>query len=159
MNHPEVTSLLLADVVWPSLVLEGRLLSVLPISVGLVAEWFALFFGGFGLSWKKAVVVDVVMNAASSAVGIVLIPALGLVWEFGPGLLINRAFNVGTFNPASWAATFLFTAAASTLIESAVVKWGFKISIGWRRFCVLCVANVVSTGIAFASLWMHPPQF
>jgi hypothetical protein len=158
MNHPEAIPLLLADVVWPSLILEGRLLSVLPISAGLIAEWFALYFGGFGLSWKKAIIVDLVMNTVSSVCGIVLIPVLGLVWEFGPGSLVNRIFNVGTFNPASWAATFLFSAAASTSIEAAVVRWGFRIPLGWRRFWILCGANAVSTGIAFASLWMHPPQ-
>lgn len=150
---------LLADVVWPALYLEQYLFSVLPISVGLVAEWFFLYFGGFGLTWKRAILVDVVMNTVSSVAGIVLIPILGLLWEIGPGSIVNRVFNVGTFNPASWIATFLLAACASTAIEAAVVRWGFKIPLGWKRFSILFGANAVSTGIAFASFWIHPPKF
>jgi len=159
MSLTQTIPLLLADVVWPALYLENRLLSVLPISIGLIAEWLFLYFGGFGLSWKKATIVDVVMNTVSSVAGIALIPALGLLWEFGPGSLVNRIFNVGTFNPVSWVATFMLSVGASTAIEAVVVRWGFKIPLGWRRFWVLCGANALSTGIALASLWIHPPQF
>jgi len=125
----------------------------------LVAEWLVLYFGGFGLSWKKAIIVDLVMNAVSSVCGIVLIPVLGLIWEFGPGSLINSAFKAGTFNPASWAATFLFSVCASTAIEAAVVRWGFKIPLGWRRLGFLCGANALSTSIALVSLFINPPHF
>jgi hypothetical protein len=159
MSYNPSMPILLADVVWPALYLENRLLSVLPISVGLIAEWIFLFFGGFGLSWKKSIIVDVVMNTVSSVVGIALIPALGLLWELGPGSLVNHIFNVGTFNPVSWIATFMIAVSASTAIEAAVVRWAFKIPLGWNRFWVLCGANAISTGIAFASLWIHPPQF
>ena len=67
-----------ADLVWPALALEQRMLSVVPIVVGLIVEWLALWLGGFGLKWKKAALVDVVMNAASALIGIFLIPALGM---------------------------------------------------------------------------------
>jgi hypothetical protein len=88
---------------WPAMVLEERLLSVIPIVAGLVVEWLALRFGGFDLSWKKAAVVDVVMNAVSTIVGIVLIPVLGLVWEIFPGVVLYKFFSIGTFNPGTWA--------------------------------------------------------
>ena len=95
-QHLLLTAPLYADVVWPALVLEQRILSVIPITAGLIVEWAALCFGGFGLSWKKAVVVDVVMNAVSTGVGIVLIPALGFAWEFFPGIVLYKVFNVGS---------------------------------------------------------------
>ncbi len=158
MNHVWTMSLILADVVWPALLVEQRLLGVLPIAVGLIAEWLALYFGGFGLSWKKAVIVDLVMNTVSSVVGIVLIPILGLIWEFVPGLVIQRMLHVGTFNPLTWIGTFLFSVGASTVIEAAVVRWLFRIPLGRRRFWILCAANCASTAIAFASLWIHPPE-
>jgi hypothetical protein len=144
--------------VWPALMVEQRLLSILPISAGLFVEWVALRHGGFGLSWKKAAIVDVVMNAVSSLAGIVLIPALGLAWEFFPGAVLYKVFNVGTFNPGTWAATFLIAVFVTTIIEAAVVRWGFNISVTRRRFWILCAANTVSVGIAFASLWIHPPR-
>ena len=147
-----------ADVVWPALVLEQRTLSVLPITAGLIVEWLALCFGGFGLSWKKAAVVDVVMNAVSTGIGVILIPALGLVWELGPGQVLFRIFNIGTFNPGTWAVTFLIAVLAATIIEASVVRWGFKIPLGRRRFSILCAANCASVAIAFASIWLKPPR-
>jgi hypothetical protein len=149
---------LYADMVWPALVLEQRIISIVPITAGLVIEWLALWFGGFGLSWKRAAVIDVVMNAVSSALGIVLIPALGFMWEMFPGAVLYKLFNVGTFNPGTWAATFLIAVIATTAIEAAVVLWGFKIPLGRRRFWILFAANCVSVAIAFVSLWIHPPK-
>jgi len=149
---------ILADMVWPALVLEQRTLSVAPIAGGLLVEWLALCFGGFGLSWKKAAVVDIAMNAVSTGVGIPLIPVLGFMWELFPGSFINDAFHVGTFNYGTWAVTFAIAVLATTLIEAAVVRWGFKIAIGKRRFSILCIANTASVAIAFASLWINPPR-
>ena len=147
-----------ADVVWPALVLEKRLLSVLPITTGLIVEWLALWFGGFGLSWKRAAVVNVVMNAVSTAAGIVLIPALGLVWEFLPGQVVHRVFDVGTFNPITWIATFVLAVLATTAIEASVVRWGFKVGLTGRRLCILCGANCASVSVAFVSIGMHAPR-
>ena len=147
-----------ADMVWPALILEQRIVSVIPITAGLAVEWLVLRFGGFGLSWRKAAIVDVVMNAASTLAGIVVIPALGLLWEFVPGLVLHKLFDIGTFNPGTWAATFVIAVLATTAIEAAVVRWGFKISLDKRRFLILCLANGVSVGIACASLWVRPPK-
>jgi hypothetical protein len=148
---------LLADVVWPALILEQRLLSAIPIIAGLLTEWLALRLGGFGLSWKRAAVVDVVMNLVSTAAGVPLIPLLGLAWEIFPGLVMYRFLNIGTFNPGTWVATFLMATLATTAVEAAVVKWGFKIALGWRRFGILGLANTLSVAIAFVSLWLRPP--
>ena len=149
---------LYADMVWLALVLEERILSVIPITAGLVVEWLALRFGGFGLTWKKAALVAVVMNAVSTGVGMFLIPALGFAWEYFPGSVLYRIFNVGTFNPGTWAATFLIAVLATTAIEAVVVRWGFKVLLGRRRVWILCAANCVSVAIAFASLWIYPPK-
>jgi len=145
--------------VWPALFLEQRLFSVIPITAGLIVEWAALRFGGFGLSWKRAAVIDVVMNAVSSGVGIILIPVLGLAWEVFPGIILYKVFNVGTFNPGTWAGTLIMAVLATTAIEAVVVRWGFKVALNRRRFWVLCAANCASVAIAFVSLWMHPPRF
>ena len=149
---------LLADMVWPALVLEQRLISVIPIIVGLLTEWLVLRLGGFGLSWKRAAVVDIVMNLVSTVAGIPLIPLLGLAWEVFPGHVLYKFFNIGTFNPGTWAATFIMATFATTGVEAAVVRWGFRIALGWRRFGVLGLANSLSIAIAFISLWLRPPH-
>ena len=153
------TQPIVADMVWPALILEQRILSVLPISAGLVVEWLVLWRADFGLSWKKAAVVDMVMNAASMAAGGVAIPLLGLLWEVFPGLVLYKAFHIGTFNPGTWFATFVMAVLATTAVEAAVVRWGFNIPLGSRRFWILSAANLTSVAIAFASLWTRPPRF
>jgi hypothetical protein len=135
-----------ADVVWPALILELRLLSILPICVGLLVEWLALCFGGFGLGWKKAAYVDIGMNAASTALGIFAIPLAGLVVIFSPA------------TSWEWPITLIVAILVTTSIESAVLMWGYRIQIDRRRFAVLAVANAVSTIIAFTSVMIHPPR-
>jgi len=149
---------LYADMVWPAVVLEKHLLGVIPIMAGLVIEWLALWLGGFDLSWKKAAVVDIVMNAVSTMGGMVLIPMLGLLWEVLPGVVLYKVFGVGTFNQGNWAATFAMAVFATTAIEATVVNWGFKIQLDRRRFWILCGANGLSVAVAFASLWIHPTK-
>ena len=90
--------------------------------------------------------------------GIPLIPLLGLAWEFFPGTVLYKVLNIGTFNPGTWVATFLLATIATSMLEAAVVKWAFKIAMNKRRLGVLCLANSLSVGIAFASLWLHPPN-
>ena len=107
---------LYADMVWPALVLEQRIVSVIPITAGLLVEWMVLRFGGFGLSWRKAAIVDVVMNAVSTLAGIVVMPVLGLMWELFPGSVLYKLFDIGTFNPGTWAATFVMAVLATTAI-------------------------------------------
>lgn len=149
---------LLADVVWPALALVQRMLSVLPITAGLVVEWLALWRGGFGLTWKKAALVDVVMNAVSTLIGIFLIPALGMGWEYGPAQLVDRIIPIGMTFQIDWLAAFAIAVCVTTAIEAAVVRWGFRIALGMRRFWVLFGANAVSVGIAFVSVMMHPSR-
>ena len=147
---------LVADLVWPALALEQRMLSVVPIVVGLIVEWLALWFGGFGVTWKKAAVVDVVMNAVSALIGIFLIPFLGMGWEYGPAQWIEKFIPIGMTFQIDWLATFAIAVAATTAIEASVVRWGFRIALGVRRFAILLGANAVSVGIAFVSVMLHP---
>lgn len=159
MTHAVQITQLLADIVWPALVLEKRMLGVLPITVGLIVEWLALWLCGFGLTWKKAAVVDVVMNTVSSLIGVFLIPVLGMVWELGPVQLINRFAEVGTFSQFNWIATFVIALLATTAVEATVVRWGFWIALGMRRLGVLLGANFLSVGFAFASVILSRPSF
>jgi hypothetical protein len=145
-----------ADLVWPALALEQRMLSVVPIITGLIVEWLALWLGGFGLTWKKAIVVDVVMNVASALIGLFLIPALGMGWEYGPEQLVDRLIPIGMTFQIDWLVMYAIAVAATTAIEAAVVRWGFRIRLGTRRFAILFGANAISVGFAFVSAMMHP---
>jgi hypothetical protein len=138
-HHEHMNSSLLADGVWPSLILEAALLSPAIILIGLIIEGGVLHFA-FDLSWKKAAWVDVVMNSASTVAGAVLIPAGGMVLTFRGFVEIHYLL---------W---YLIGVALSTATEAAVLRWIFKIPLHRWRLWILCGANGLSAGIAVDGL-------
>jgi hypothetical protein len=144
-----------ADVVWPALYLESRLFSLWAIPAGLLAE-FAFLRWWLRLSVWRAIVADVVMNAASALIGLFAIPIAGLAWESSLGQLVNKTFNVGTFNPAAWLVTCVFAVLINTAIEALVLRLVFKIRLTRAQTAGLGLANLVSVGLAMASLQISP---
>ena len=141
----------MADVVWPALYLSDRLVAWYVIGAGLLVEyWFIR--KATTLNWSEAIFADICSNGVSTLLGIVLIPTLGLLWEISAGGVINILFDTGTFNIGTWIGTVLLAALANATIESAVLVYGFKQK--WQRRLVLWMflANVISVGLAFASL-------
>jgi hypothetical protein len=148
---------ILADVVWPALFLEARIATWWAISVGLVVEY--LFLRRItDLGPARAAWADVAMNAASTLLGLILIPIAGIVWEFFPGTVIYQVFDVGTFNPGTWMATMVMAAALNAFIERFVLRRCFKQQVARRAFWLLFGANAVSVGLAFASIVILPPE-
>jgi hypothetical protein len=146
-----------ADVVWPALFLEDRLFSWWAIGLGLVVEFFFVRWLTT-LNLRMCVVADLSMNAASALLGIFLIPLAGIAWEFFPGLILYNIFRVGTFNPGTWAATFLLAVLINAVLELLVLRLAFRQKVGKRVFWWLCVANSLSVALAFGSLLVRPPR-
>lgn len=156
---PALPAAAYANVVWPALYLETRLFSWWAISVGLVIEY--LFVRGlFGLAPGRAALADISANAASAVVGVVLIPIAGIAWELFPASVYNWVLGWGTFNPITWAGTFLIACMTNAVLEGFVYKRAFKVDlkIKSRQFSWLVLANAFSVGVAFASLWVVPLQ-
>jgi hypothetical protein len=148
---------ILADLVWPALFLAGRLMAWWAIGLGLLVELFSVrWLTGF--SWSKSIIVDIAMNAASSLLGVFLIPLAGVAWEFFPGIVLYRVFNVGILNPGTWLATFLFAVFINSALETAVLRYAFKQKPFKRFLSWLALANAISVGIAFGSLFKYPPR-
>jgi len=110
-----------------------------------------------GLWMGNAVLADVAMNAASSLIGLFLIPVTGLAWEFSAGIALYKVFNIGTFNPITWAATFVIAVFVNSALETTVLCYGFKQRPFKRFFWWLSLANAFSVGIAVASIFFNPP--
>lgn len=148
---------LFADVVWPSLFLEQRLFSWWAIGLGLVVE---LFFVRrlTTLNWPRCIAADLLMNAVSALCGLILIPLAGIVWEIFPGMIMYKIFNIGTFNPATWTATYLFAVFINGILETLFLKYVFKQKTGRRVFLWICFANALSVALAFGSLLVRPPR-
>jgi hypothetical protein len=144
-----------ADMVWPALYLETRLFTWWTIGLGLLIEFFIVRWL-FALPIRKAAIATVVANATSAVAGVPLIPIAGIIWEFFPGMLYMGPLHWGTFNPITWGATFLLACLVTTAIEALVYRYGFKFRVGRREFLWLTVANSLSVGVAFASLFVFP---
>jgi hypothetical protein len=145
-----------ADMVWPALYLVSRLVTWWAVVAGLLIEYIVIRVA-FKLPPKKAVFADLAANAASSIVGSLLIAIAGIAWEFGPGLAMYHLLNVGTFNPVTWAATIAMGALINAGIEMAVLR-AFQVPATKRTFLVLTLANALTVGIAFGSMFIVPVE-
>lgn len=145
-----ISSLAHADVVWPALYLETRLFSWWAITFGLVVEYFFVRTI-FNLPIKKATIATFTANFVSSLVGLLAIPIASIFLEISPGIVIHKLFNIGTFNPFTWGATFVIACLINSLIESAIYIKVFKLSffICSKTFSWVFIANI-------ASLWVVP---
>ncbi|HUO06062.1 MAG TPA: hypothetical protein VMU16_12770 [Candidatus Binataceae bacterium] len=131
--------------------------SVWPIAIGLAIEFF-FYWKIYEITPGKALIADIVANAISAGLGIVLIPLAGILWEFSVGRIVASAIHWGTFNPVTWVATVLLSATINAAVEGYSLKLIFKYPFNRRIFGWLSVANFFSVAVAFASLWVNPYQ-
>ncbi len=134
-----------ADMIWPALVLETKLLSVPIILTSLLIEALVLKVT-FTLSIQTALSRSIVINLASALCGILFIPMAGVIWEFFPGLMLYPLLGVGTFNPLTWTATFLMALAITTCIELAVLRRFYGLHIRQKDALIWTAANLVTVG-------------
>ncbi len=152
-----MTSTCLANLVWPSIYVVHYLFASGAIVLGFVVEWLA-FRAWVGFSWKKAFLAALVVNALSAALGCILIPLSGLAWEFTGFQLLQSMGAKGTFNPYSWAASWLLAVVINCLVEYWPLIWPFRAKRSWRLWGIVLLANLISVGFAFiASLIMERP--
>ena len=151
------SSITYANVVWPALYLEQRSLSWWIILTGLIIEFvFIKLITKYSL--LKSAVIDISMNLASSLLGLLLIPIAGIAWEFFPGIVLYKYFNIGTFNPGTWTATFIFATLINAFIEKLVVEKIFKFKFSRSGFWLLVCINAITVGLAYISFLKFPPQ-
>lgn len=148
--------MLLADVIWPALLLEGRLLTWWAIVAGLAAEAVVVRFC-LGMTTVRAIVADVVMNLASTLAGIALIPMAGFAWEALAGPVFLR-FGLESFGPIGWTANCFLAIAINTFIEGMVLFVAFKVRPERKVFFFLFLGNTVSVGLAMGSLLVDPRE-
>jgi hypothetical protein len=143
---------ILADVIWPALLLAGRLATWWCIAASILIEGVALWRFA---KWRpvKALIASAVMNAVSAFCGILLLPVAGLRWETTASLTINAWFGWGTFNMASEAVTWLIAVILSTVIEMFVLWLVFCAPWTRRLTLVLLSANAVTVLLALLFPW------
>lgn len=150
-------NLFIADVVWPALYLENRLLTWWAIIIGLLIEYVFIYYI-FRRSIQKTGIMTLVANSISTVIGIVLIPAIGIGWEIFPGIMMYKILHIGTFSPITWTVTLVFATLANGVIESLSYKFIFRENITKRIFWLICLANLASVGLALATVLLYPPK-
>jgi hypothetical protein len=129
------------------------------IVVGLVLK-FAYVVNFTQRFWCRCIAMDVAMNAVSSLLNLIAVPAAFLVWAL-PSIVLNRVFGVDADDPVNWVALLLIVAMISALSEALVLYFGFKQRLGQKGFWLLYVANAVCSGTAACGMGFymaaHPP--
>ena len=100
----------------------------------------------------------VAANTISSVVGVLLIPIAGILWEIFPGSIYMHLLKWGTFNPITWAATFVLGCLINKGIESLVYINIFKLLVQRQELFWIFIANAVSVGLAFVTLFVVPVE-
>jgi hypothetical protein len=148
-----------ADIVWPGLILETRLLSFWAIAIGLVVEYaFLRWFFRFGV--LKSVGVDLCMNGASTVLGCILLLFATFVWELPSDLFFRPLLGWKTGHAIDMVVACLLAVTINAVLESLVVGFTFNgpVPVGKKGFWVLFAANAISVGLAYASLFfVRPP--
>lgn len=138
-----------ADFIWPALILEKHLLTWWAILAGLVVEFFFVL-GITAMNPLKSGLATLAMNAVSTILGIVLIPVLSSVAVFlVPG---KFHFSRQIVNASYWGITIALAALGNSWIETRVLQMFSKAISPRKMFWWLWVANVLSVGLAYASL-------
>ncbi len=147
----------LANIVWPALFLTQRILTWWAIGLALPIEYLAVR-EITKITPIKAILVTLFMNLVSCLLGIILIPLVGIIWEFFPGIVLYKVFSMGTFNPLTWIANLFLAGLINTGIEGRVVRHFSKNSLTRKDYIFLFFANLMTVGVAFGSLMLYPPQ-
>lgn len=146
----------LANIVWPSLVLTDRLLCWWIVAIGLLVE-FACLFWLTQASATKAAAMTLTMNLISALIGIVAIPLSGVLWA-PIAAVVDPVFGWGMFNPLAWVMSALLAALVNAIIETASLRIVFKVSWTGKVFGWVFLANMVTAGLAFATIYLDPPK-
>ena len=149
--------LFVADLVWPALYLSTSYWSWWVIVAGLLIE-LPVVMRAFKMPLRRAIIADLVMNAVSAGVGMLLLALAGVVWEMGPGILLDKFFSMGTFNPVTWVATFLIAVVITTGIEWLVLRFGFRAPATRGAIALLALANLITVALAVLEMKWHPPR-
>ena len=145
-----------ANVIWPAALLTARLLAWWIIAASLVIET-AFVWRAFRLPVLKSFLASLAANAASAAIGLFAVPFLGILFEVslqGSGIAVK--INWDAFSLAGWIATFIIAVAFNVAIELLVYRYGFKLALDRRVVLLIALANVITVGLAFASLDFVP---
>ena len=129
------------------------------ITTGLFVKFaYVRFFTRLG--WSRCAIVDVTMNAVSSLLNHIAVPAAYLAWAL-PRLALNQAFGTDDADPDNWVALLLLMALISAISDALVLHFVFSQRLGQKWFWLLYVVNTMCVAAAACGMYFflvaHPP--
>ncbi len=126
-----------ANMIWPSIYIVGQYYAWYVILVALMIEILAAHFC-LKITWGRSALIMFVANAISAILGLLLIPASGILVE-----VLTTPFGGGTFDLSHWILDYLCVVFSNTAVEGLALKWIFKYPFKSNLAWLLC-ANTVS---------------
>ncbi len=152
-----MTSLVLADVVWPALFLSLRMAAWWCVLASLVVECLALWRFA-PLPPLKAIAASLVMNTISALCGTLLLPLMGIRLEVIASTTYQEWFGWGTFNPITTFATWVGAVLVTSAIECLILWLAFMMPWNRRWVAVVLGANAVTVALAGFTVLLNQPQ-
>lgn len=152
-----MNSFLLANMVWPALLMAIRLFAWWFIIASLLVEAAALC-KFCKISPGRALFGALAANLASALLGLLLLPVIGVELEFVADTTYNVWFGFGTFNPVTQVATWVAATLLNTVVELTVLWLVAVLPLSRRLGLVVLLANAATATIAAVSLIFHTPQ-
>ena len=132
-----------ANIIWPSVVIAQGLRSYDVIILGLLIEMVFIKISE-KQTWLRCGIIAVIMNLASTLLGIILIPAVGFVGTLAFGLMSEIIPALGnTFDTPLWIFSYILTIFLNALVEGMTVHYTAKIPLK-KTFWWLLAANTLS---------------
>ena len=152
-----ITPIALADMIWPAVILEGGILTWWIIGLSLIIEYF--FVKKItNTSVKKSIIITLAINAASTIIGIILIPMLGLLLIIPVWLITYFISNGRVVNLIGFITTYILAVFVNNAIEFGVLKL-FKCKLTKNSFLILLIANAITIGIALLYILLTEIHF
>lgn len=126
-----------ANLVWPSIYIVQSYYSWYIILSGLLIETIAAHIF-LKTDWLKSFGLMLATNAISALLGLLLIPASGLIVE-----ILTIPFGGGTFAISHWILDYICVVLVNTCVEGLALKWIFKYPFK-PNFLWLFGANLIS---------------
>ena len=145
-----------ANLMWPALYLNEHLFSLWSIIPGLLVEFIAIKLI-FSLSFLRAFMIAVTINAVSAILGYILIIPVGFLHELIIGIPLHSILGDGTFGLSGWISNYIVLTLFTTFVEYYAARFIFKLkfNIKSKAFLWFLIANAISVGIGFYVAYLY----
>ena len=138
-----------ANIVWPSIYIAEGMRSFWVIVLGLITETVIVKIFE-KQTWLRAVLISVIMNLASTVLGIILLPAIGFAGVILLGFLSEIIPALGnTFDLPVWIFSYILAIFTNVFIEGCTTQFTARIPFK-KMFWWLLLANSLSVAVCIA---------